>query len=400
MCVIVYKPKGITLAKQVARQCWEANPDGGGLAWVEGDKVVISKGFFSFNRMWRVIRDHQQESLLIHFRIKTSGKIDGPNTHPFRVTDQLVMAHNGSLSVVSGEGERSDTRVLAEDYLVPLAERWPKFYLEGWNFVEKLFTYRHGGKLLFFNEKGEGFVTDKNAWAWERGCLFSNTYWKTRGIQRQESWAPGRHFGENYQYSTPNKPATWLDARAQLIKHGILDKSTTIGFDDTVAIARAMKYLVMHNALSGDIHSWFKEYDRVPGKRRSRKKGDKMTPVRFNWRGHQLTVYYNLATFTSDWAIFTEKNKSLVTVTPQTFESLPTKEKETTKIVGPSELIYGMRWHDWIVCGSCLNLDSDPESFAYLQGAGGQTLRKATDLKCEDCQGLLDEPVKVPVSAS
>jgi len=131
MCVIVSKGAGIELPeKDVLQQCFNHNDDGAGLMTLKDDKVLIKKGFMTWDAFEeeheRLVTDRiitADLPVVYHFRIATNGKTMGGNCHPFpvskslralRETDMLTeagIAHNGILSTY-GEGrtgEWSDT---------------------------------------------------------------------------------------------------------------------------------------------------------------------------------------------------------------------------------------------------------------------------------------------------
>ncbi len=53
MCVILVKEKGIELpTKKVLKCCWERNPDGAGFMFNDYGKVIIMKGFMTFEEFY------------------------------------------------------------------------------------------------------------------------------------------------------------------------------------------------------------------------------------------------------------------------------------------------------------------------------------------------------------
>lgn len=137
MCVIAYKPLGTPLPKYFDEICWncyQANPDGAGIAWLpKGQKQVqIFKGFFNFDTFWEKLESlfvYKSDILALHFRIATSGNIDATMCHPFPVTDKVTLLqaseakvkrcllHNGIFG--EGKGALSDTAVFIKEKLVP-----------------------------------------------------------------------------------------------------------------------------------------------------------------------------------------------------------------------------------------------------------------------------------------
>ena len=94
MCVILVKKKGIELpTKKVLKCCWERNPDGAGFMFNDYDKVVIMKGFMTFEEFYLRLQTAnefyhlKEKGLVIHFRIATSGLKDKGNCHPYPISN-------------------------------------------------------------------------------------------------------------------------------------------------------------------------------------------------------------------------------------------------------------------------------------------------------------------------
>jgi hypothetical protein len=132
MCVIVHQPKGAYLTKEQAEQMWDKNPDGGGFAYINHRGDITTRKSMSFPTWWRDFEKarskNRDSDFVIHFRIATSGKIGIANSHPFKIDQFTVMAHNGMLNHITGnislEDEFSDTRVFIRDVLSELPHNW------------------------------------------------------------------------------------------------------------------------------------------------------------------------------------------------------------------------------------------------------------------------------------
>jgi hypothetical protein len=194
MCVIVYKPSNVDvgklLDKKMLQQCWDANDDGAGLAWFDTTARLweIRKGFMSFHKFWKHLKEAPlttEATAICHFRIGTSGKMDGGNTHPFPITSDIehmrktsisgvesLLFHNGVVG--KGEGDLSDTMVFIRDMLDPLIP------LLGTDdriagIIQELSTK---GASRWILAKGESVWRFGTSWAEEKELFFSNTSWK------------------------------------------------------------------------------------------------------------------------------------------------------------------------------------------------------------------------------
>lgn len=121
MCQAIVKPAGYTVEKHVLKTAWNENPHGGGFAYVEGNQVIVKKGFFSFKKFWRAYRHIEDRPALIHFRFATHGPRIEENCHPFQLDEQAAIAHNGVLLNYAPmpKDERSDTRVFLDRVVSP-----------------------------------------------------------------------------------------------------------------------------------------------------------------------------------------------------------------------------------------------------------------------------------------
>lgn len=134
MCVAIYKPSGIAAPSiETLKSCWDANPDGAGLAWRTADDkhpLHIEKGFMT----WKEFESYWNSAdivkyggdLFIHFRITTHGGTSDENTHPFPISNNdkvlkslslscnYVMMHNGVLPITPDNENISDTMMLSK----------------------------------------------------------------------------------------------------------------------------------------------------------------------------------------------------------------------------------------------------------------------------------------------
>ena len=119
MCVIIYKPSGSELPNEkTLRKNFKANPDGAGYMLPLNGKVLIRKGFMTFEDFMIDLIDVIDENgidstatpIVLHFRITTQGGIQKELCHPFPIcrdykkmrklsqTCDIALAHNGIIS--------------------------------------------------------------------------------------------------------------------------------------------------------------------------------------------------------------------------------------------------------------------------------------------------------------
>lgn len=109
MCVILHRLQGNKVSKEEIVAAMDFNPDGYGIMYVEGNKVVHHKGFISEKELLEKIDSLGDKEFVLHFRIKTHGKIDVNNCHPFHVGNGAYMMHNGQLFIKTPNKNKSDT---------------------------------------------------------------------------------------------------------------------------------------------------------------------------------------------------------------------------------------------------------------------------------------------------
>lgn len=184
MCIAIYTPAGKVLPRTTLETCFENNDDGCGFAYIntshtEVKKIFVKKtlDFEIFYRQYqRATRVNPDSPFLIHFRIKTHGTISKENCHPFMVQDDLVFIHNGMISGVGYDKEKSDTRLFNEKILQQLPE--------GWQFNEAVQTliedFINASKLVTMDVEGDIQIFNEQKGNWVDGCWYSNTSYKPR----------------------------------------------------------------------------------------------------------------------------------------------------------------------------------------------------------------------------
>ena len=191
MCVILVKERGIELpTKDVLESCWKRNPDGAGFMFNDCDKVVIMKGFMTFEEFYLRLQTAnefyhlKEKGLVIHFRIATSGLKDKGNCHPYPIsndnldlresfiTTELGIAHNGIIRSFNGKDKiLNDTQLFIKNDLFELNSLDKKFYKNVifQSMIERLID---GSRLVFLNKKGD--IIKLGNWFHNGNYYFSN----------------------------------------------------------------------------------------------------------------------------------------------------------------------------------------------------------------------------------
>lgn len=177
MCIAIYKPKDKVLSLATLKECYTSNPDGAGFMYAENKKLHIEKGFFSFQSFYDAFKKHETKQAVIHFRIKTHGKIDTTNCHPFAVNNAIGFVHNGIISGF-GDANHSDTIGFNQSILQPLVSKWGNLAL----FQDPIIDLIEGrigySKLVFLDRHGNHKIMNEHKGTWDDGVWYSNDSYK------------------------------------------------------------------------------------------------------------------------------------------------------------------------------------------------------------------------------
>ena len=223
MCVIVAKKMGIELpSKKILENCFDINPDGAGLMYVnENKKIVIEKGFMTFEAFYKKLMeldkkyDLKKKALVMHFRITTQGGTSPENCHPFPITDDekklkatylecndVAFAHNGIISLYSMRDDKgmSDTMLLSKELLYPLFNYNKKFYKQEHN--QELIEEIIGTDKIAFLDNEEKIITI-GEFKEDEGVLYSNLNHKKNYNYYNYNYNDYYNY-DNYSYNNYN----------------------------------------------------------------------------------------------------------------------------------------------------------------------------------------------------
>ena len=193
MCIIVGKKKGVDLpSKTTLENCFDNNSDGSGLAYVKNRKVVIEKGFMTFEAFYKRLMelnkqfDLKNKALLMHFRITTHSGTSKGNCHQFPISNSrkklkatylecgnVAFAHNKTVKICADEKEKdmSDTQIFSRDYLYHIWKTNKRFY-EDKN-IRKIIQKMGGESRFCFLDDKEKLYTIGD-FVEDNGVLYSN----------------------------------------------------------------------------------------------------------------------------------------------------------------------------------------------------------------------------------
>ena len=177
MCLAIAKPEGQTIPIEHLRNGFNRNPDGAGYAITRNMKNIIRKGFFTFDEF---IADYNEnvrdtQSAIVHFRLASHGPINKRNCHPWIVSPNVCMIHNGVLDCHSTP-TLSDTGFFVARILAKHANRIadPVFHAR----MENRIGERN--KFVFLYACGEIVIYNEASGHWNSGVWYSNDSYLTQ----------------------------------------------------------------------------------------------------------------------------------------------------------------------------------------------------------------------------
>lgn len=245
MCVIINLPKNVSLPYSILQAGYENNPDGWGImAMVDGILTVVKEksDFNAFKKAWRDFRPDTDRA--IHFRWATHGETDTANCHPFPVTPDLFMMHNGIIRTVEVDKKMSDSWNFATHDLgqPEIINSYGPDAIERPDFKKMVEDCTTGSRLLFMDTKGR--ILRTATWEKKYGAFFSNSsnytskskgyagsghnsgYGYGAGWRYRDGW--GEHAGDDYSGNYTGRNGRGKDYYTKLTETGkIADAEAT-----------------------------------------------------------------------------------------------------------------------------------------------------------------------------
>jgi hypothetical protein len=193
MCIAILNTANI-IDQVTFFTCWENNPDGAGIAYVEKGTVKILKEMDCPDALYHnylALRKHNQLPMILHFRIATSGDIDETNCHPFPVHPGVVMAHNGILENVNVQrgSKINDTRIFINDILKLL----PVDFIVNIGIQRLISAFIGDSKLVFLDKNGHYDIINESLGHWD---------------EAHENWFSNHSYVNVYQVYGPSYPCS------------------------------------------------------------------------------------------------------------------------------------------------------------------------------------------------
>jgi hypothetical protein len=185
MCLLMMCLPGECPSEEyLANACFN-NSDGFGFAVHTGSEIITGRGMHpdrTISKFYEALASTNGDGIgLFHARLTTHGKTNTDNCHPFRVggNKNIILGHNGVLPI-SAPGDRSDTRIFAEDILPAMGIE----ILDDKSDVSRLEQWMSGSKMVILSNdkrlKEQVYILNEDAGHWDKGIWWSNTSYQSR----------------------------------------------------------------------------------------------------------------------------------------------------------------------------------------------------------------------------
>jgi hypothetical protein len=192
MCILIKHPANTVFSDELLLDFYQHNSDGFGAVYSENGKLVVIKTLGNPDEIKAIYQETLKgRECIIHYRMKTHGDIDMDNCHPYRVTDDVWMAHNGILSMGNPiDPRKSDTWHFIEFILRPALTGNPDllFDIDFQDYIADMI----GGsnKFAFMHSSGKSVIINEAAGVKHEGAWLSNTY----------AWSAAK-YGHGFSYN-------------------------------------------------------------------------------------------------------------------------------------------------------------------------------------------------------
>lgn len=202
MCLLVKQPSTTNFTDAFLEDVFLKNSDGLGVMYAEDGKLHVYKclpataqDFIDFYRKHAEGRD-----CVWHARMQTHGDIDFDNCHPYKVTENIWLAHNGILSTGNdADKTRSDTWHFIRNVMAPALEAKPELMQDAeWiDFIGQLIGRTN--KFGLMDNHGNIAIVNEMAGVEFVGAWLSNTYaWSTHKFGFQSSYQSQKGYTSMY----------------------------------------------------------------------------------------------------------------------------------------------------------------------------------------------------------
>lgn len=197
MCLLIFKPADKTIPDTHLVTASDNNPHGCGIAVAMGDRVIIEKDpTWKAEQIINRLMHYEGHPAIVHFRYATHGSKNDANTHPFKLNDNWVAAHNGVISSIKTLEDESDTRAFLRLNVIPILEH-------GWELdqedIVELLSQEMGSynKMTFLRKDGVYSIANEKQGHWKDGNWYSNHGYIQHSHNRYD-WDLDDYYNQKY----------------------------------------------------------------------------------------------------------------------------------------------------------------------------------------------------------
>lgn len=178
MCILINHPANTNFDRALLDDFFSYNSDGFGAMYAENGELKIIKIMGTPNEIAAIYeRELAHRDCVIHYRMRTHGATDLDNCHPYKVTDNIWLAHNGILSTGNPvHTHKSDTWHFIEYLLRPALTAHPElmFNAEFQAYLAEMIG--PSNKFALMDGSGKAVIINEEAGVTHMGAWLSNTY--------------------------------------------------------------------------------------------------------------------------------------------------------------------------------------------------------------------------------
>tara|TARA_R100000742_G_C4274510_1_gene94522 strand:+ start:776 stop:1537 length:762 start_codon:yes stop_codon:yes gene_type:complete len=208
MCIAILKPVGEVITKEDLKTSFRNNDDGAGFMYAKDGMLRFFKGYFQFKTFWASYRKNVVNNgnpiTAIHFRIKTHGKTNVNNCHPFKINNELGFIHNGVINMVDSDKKMSDTAMFNKQIL----QKLPSDFIRNYGITNLIEESIGHSKLVFLNNQGEYLISNENLGHWNGNSWYSNDSYQCNYLTYGFGYSYTKPYTSKKVYQKVTKPKT------------------------------------------------------------------------------------------------------------------------------------------------------------------------------------------------
>jgi predicted glutamine amidotransferase len=214
MCLLIYKKAGCTIPEEHLKEAFDNNSHGAGFTvrmFNEAGEPYLyrERGFFKFDHFLDSYRLFADCEGIVHFRLATAGLKNEENCHPFEVTPNVHMGHNGIINISQSlSKDHSDTWHFVEQVIRPIYLRDEARFWDDKQMHFLIDLAIGSSKLVFLHADGRYLIINEGAGHWntENNIWYSNDSYEKPRYRSYSYSSPRSSYGTGYaSYSYPDR---------------------------------------------------------------------------------------------------------------------------------------------------------------------------------------------------